>query len=225
MTWIKICGITNLEDAKVAVDAGADALGFVFHRQSPRYLTPEAAHKIIESVPETVERVAVFANATAEEVAFAAKGSSATAIQILMHASRPDPAEDCPYCFEQLARGNPPLKLIPALSMQKENPERAAMMWDPRAVHAFLLESAARTGGTGCQFDWAANQVQANVIKGIGNIIVAGGLTPTNVGEAMRILKPWGVDVSSGVEAAPGKKDPVKVRAFIAAVRRADTEL
>jgi len=134
-------------------------------------------------------------------------------------------ADNSSHCFEELTRGDTPLKLIPVVSMQGENPEGQAKMWKPPVVYAFLLESAARAGGTGLQFDWAANQKQAEAIKRLGKVIVAGGLTPTNVGQAMRILKPWGVDVSSGVEAAPGKKDPEKVRAFIAAVRRADREL
>ncbi|HZP63345.1 MAG TPA: phosphoribosylanthranilate isomerase [Terriglobales bacterium] len=224
MTWVKICGITNLEDAKVAVDGGADALGFVFYEKSPRYLTPKAASKIIETIPQTLEKVAVFANANAEEACAAARISGATAVQALLDVSNPDSSKDRLSCFEQLTRGETPFKLIPALSMQRENPERDARMWDARAIYAFLLESAARTGGSGRQFNWTANQVPTNIIKNLANVIVAGGLTPTNVSEAMRILKPWGVDVSSGVETAPGKKDPAKVSAFIAAVRRADKE-
>lgn len=100
------------------------------------------------------------------------------------------------------------------------------MMWNPEAVYAFLLDSGfgGQPGGTGQPFDWVANEAATKVIKSLGRVIVAGGLTPSNVAEAMRILKPWGVDVASGVEASPGKKDPGKVRAFVAAVRNADQE-
>jgi phosphoribosylanthranilate isomerase len=227
MTWVKICGITNLEDALMAVDAGADALGFVFYEKSPRYLTPEVAHKIIERLPERIEKVGVFAKASAEEVSAAARSSRTTAIQVCVDVEPIEGDAECGYCFEQLARGNPALKLIPVLSMQRARPEGPAMMWNPDAVYAFLLDSGfgAQPGGTGLQFDWVANEAATQVIKNLANVIVAGGLTPTNVTEAVRILKPWGVDVASGVEAAPGKKDPEKVRAFIAAVREAEKRI
>ena len=224
MTWVKICGITNLEDALTAVDASADALGFVFYEESPRYVTPEAAREIIKQLPERVEKVGVFAKASAEQVSAAAADSGATAIQVSVDIGPLEGDPKCAYCFEQLVHGNPPIRLIPALSMQRARPEGPAMMWNPDAVYAFLLDSGfgGQPGGTGRQFDWAANEAAAKVIKSLANVIVAGGLTPTNVAEAMRILKPWGVDVSSGVEDRPGKKDPEKVRAFIAAVRQAD---
>jgi phosphoribosylanthranilate isomerase len=224
MTWVKICGITNLEDALTAVDAGADALGFVFYEKSPRYVTPEAAHGIIEQLPETVEKVGVFAKPSPKQVRAAARGSGATAIQVHVGVEPLDGDPEYAYCFQQLARGKPPIRLIPALSMQRARPEGPAMMWNPDAVFAFLLDSgvSGQAGGTGRQFDWAANEGATNVIKSLANVIIAGGLTPANVAEAMRILKPWGVDVASGVEAVPGKKDPQKVRAFIAAVREAE---
>ena len=132
--------------------------------------------------------------------------------------------EDSPHCFERLTKEQPPLKLMPVLSMQSARAESEAMRWNPRAVHAFLLDSSSggNWGGTGKKFDWHASQATVEAIKHLGHVVVAGGLTPTNVAEAIRILKPWGVDVSSGVEASPGKKDPEKVRAFVAAVRQAE---
>ena len=95
------------------------------------------------------------------------------------------------------------------------------MMWNPDAVHAFLLDTGSLTqpGGTGKPFDWVASVQVLKTIRSLANVVVAGGLTPDNVAEAIRTLRPWGVDVSSGVEAKPGKKDPERVRAFIAAVR------
>ena len=98
------------------------------------------------------------------------------------------------------------------------------MMWRPDVVHAFLADSgnASTYGGTGNTFDWQASQPSIEVIARLGRVIVAGGLNPGNVTEAIRILKPWGVDVSSGVEARPGRKDPHKVRAFVQAVRQAE---
>jgi phosphoribosylanthranilate isomerase len=227
MTWVKICGITNLEDALTAVEAGADALGFVFYEKSPRHVTPEAVRGIIKQLPERIEKVGVFASASAERVSKAATSSGATAIQVSVDVEPLDGDPDCAYCFEQLAHGRPPVKLIPALSMQRARPEGPAMMWNPDAVYAFLLDSGfgAELGGTGRQFDWAANEAATKVIRTLASVIIAGGLTPTNVADAMRILRPWGVDVSSGVEARPGKKDPEKVRAFIAAVREADKRI
>lgn len=224
MTWIKICGITNLEDALTAVDAGADALGFVFYERSPRYVTPAVAGGITARLPEGVEKVGVFVSGSAEEVGETATSSGMTAIQTYLDVAPAEGQAECAYCFEQLAERKPRIKLIPVLSMSRDRPEGPAMMWNPDAVHAFLLDTGSLTqpGGTGKRFDWVANVHAVNVIGSLANVIVAGGLTPDNVAEAIHTLTPWGVDVSSGVEARPGKKDPQKVRAFIAAVRNAE---
>jgi len=223
MTWVKICGITNLQDASMAVEAGADALGFVFYEKSPRYLEPKAAQAIIEQLPKEIEKVGVFANASAEKVKVAAAIANVTAIQVYVDLPPVRSGSDCEYCLEQLARESV-LKLMPVLSMRREHPEKSAMMWNPEAVHAFLLDSssAEKPGGTGCAFDWAAQKQSTSVIRSMGKVIVAGGLTVTSVTEAIRILKPWGVDVASGVEARPGKKDPKKVKEFITAVRQTE---
>jgi phosphoribosylanthranilate isomerase len=108
--------------------------------------------------------------------------------------------------------------------MNGPNPKGWAMMWRPDVVHAFLVDSggASRPGGTGKTFDWHASIEDVNVIKRLGNVVLAGGLTPGNVSGAMQITHPWGVDVSSGVESKPGKKDPEKIRAFVNAVHEAD---
>jgi phosphoribosylanthranilate isomerase len=224
MTWIKICGITNLEDALTAVHAGADALGFVFYENSPRYVEPEVVREIVASLPPQIEKVGVFFKKSAEELRDMAVMNGMTAIQVSVDLGDISEDTNCPYCFEAVAKGNPGIKVILALSMQDIPSKGPAMMWDCVAVHAFLLDSGfgGLPGGTGRPFDWAANEAATKAIQRLGKIIVAGGLTPSNVAEAMRILKPWGVDVSSGVEKRRGKKDPDKVRAFIAAVRNAD---
>ena len=226
MTWIKICGITNLEDALTAVNAGADALGFVFYEKSPRKVEPEMAREIVASLPPRIEKIGVFFNASPEEIRAVTSTGGVTVIQVGVDVTKIQGQTECPSCFEQLTEGEPGIKLMPVLSMQGKRPEGPAMMWNPKAVYAFLLDSGfgGQPGGTGQAFDWAANEAATEVIKSLGRVIVAGGLTPSNVAEAMHILKPWGVDVSSGVEANPGKKDPHKVRAFIAAVRNADRE-
>ena len=211
MTWIKICGITNLEDALVAVEAGADALGFVFHEKSPRNIDLETAWEIVAKLPEKVGKVGLFVDQSADDIHATTKRIALTAAQVYGGMDK----------YREVLR----LKLIPALSFNR-HPESSARTWNPDAVYAFLLDSGAGAtlGGTGQKFDWVASKATVEIIKRFGNVIVAGGLTPENVGEAMRILSPWGVDVSSGVEARPGKKDPAKVRAFIEAVRRADSK-
>ena len=216
MTWIKICGITNLEDALVAVEAGADALGFVFYAKSPRNVEPRRVREIVSQLPDGVEKVGVVVNGTEEHISAIADDAGLTAVQ--MHGDDEDPH------VAALVVKRSKLKILVACSMQRPVPERWAMMWGQDNVHAFLADSGTsiKPGGTGESFDWASSIESLNTIKRLGNLVVAGGLTPENVGEAMGILHPWGVDVSSGVEAKPGKKDPDKVRAFIKAVREAD---
>ena len=230
MTWIKICGITNLEDALVAVDAGADALGFVFYEKSPRNITAEAAAMIIEGLPEGTEKVAIVVHDCSYTIDFPA---TLTAFQ-WVHTQ-------LPQSFAGLvADGSTrPFKnflAFPAADLDEASVQRLrdafvrfnelsrkpnmSLLFD-----ALFLDSgsALKPGGTGIPFDWAkAAPVAHEIGKGPFKLVVAGGLTPDNVTEAMRILHPWGVDVSSGVESRPGKKDPEKVRAFIKAVREAD---
>lgn len=216
MTWVKICGITNLEDALVAVEAGADALGFVFYEKSPRYISPEAARDISSELSGRTERVGVFVNQDENGLCDTADDAALTAIQ--MHGDNEDPR------VADLVVARRPLKVLVGVSMQRPNPEAWARMWEQKNVYAFLADSAspAELGGTGETFDWRGSLEALDSIKSLNRLVLAGGLNPENVGEAIRITKPWGVDVSSGVEARPGKKDPEKVRAFIRAVREAD---
>ncbi len=217
MTWVKICGTTNLDDALTAVDAGADALGFVFYEKSPRRIEPETARKIVEELPSTVEKVGVFVNQSEESICAMADGIGLSAIQL--HGDHEDPR-----VADMVVKHRPHLKIVAGISMLHPMPEGCAMMWRPDVVHAFLVDSgnSSRYGGTGKTFDWQANQARIEIIAALGRVVVAGGLSAGNVTEAIRILKPWGVDVASGVEATPGKKDPEKVRAFVAAVRSAE---
>jgi phosphoribosylanthranilate isomerase len=217
MTWIKICGMTNLADALVAVEAGADAVGFVFYEKSPRYVSAETVREIVEKLPAKLEKVGVFVNETENLIGAVADRAMLTAIQ--MHGDDEDP-----HVADIVVGSRPHVRILAAISMQRPRPEGWAFMWNPNVVHAFLVDSGSGSqhGGTGRAFDWAASAGAIDEIKKLGRLALAGGLTPDNVAGAISIVEPWGVDVASGVEASPGRKDPEKVRAFVNAVRAAD---
>lgn len=214
MTWIKICGTTSLEDALMCVEAGADALGFVFYEKSSRNIDRENARNIIAKLPANIEKVGVFVNESAEFICKYADEAGLTAIQL--HGDKENP-----QIAESIRKNRPSLKVFVALSMTKANLEEWARPW--KGVDAFLADSgtSATPGGTGKSFDWNQRRAVITEIAKVNKIIVAGGLNAANVAEALHILEPWGVDVVSGVEKIPGKKDPEKVRAFIKAVREA----
>jgi phosphoribosylanthranilate isomerase len=206
-TRIKVCGITNAEDAAVAVAAGADAIGVIF-APSPRQVTLDQAAAALASVPLPVARVGVFVDASAEEIAAAISACGLTAVQFSGHES----PEDCD------AVGVPVLKAIGVgtdFDIQTVGPYR-----DHAAALLFDTLVAGKAGGTSQTFDWQA----VGVVSGRVPLFAAGGLNPQNVGECIAVLHPFAVDVSSGVEASPGKKDHQKVFAFCAAVRAADRE-
>lgn len=202
---VKICGITSREDALAAIDAGADALGFMFFPPSPRHLTVEAARSIIEALPPFVARVGVFVDATAEVIRQTAAACGLDTLQL--HGSEsPDFCRDLapfPILKAFRVRGPESLTQLPAF-----------------ANHAWLLDSyvAGTLGGTGQTFNW---DLAATAVRQGGRVILAGGLTAANVAAAVTAVRPWAVDVSSGVESAPGRKDPSKVRDFIAAAKAA----
>jgi phosphoribosylanthranilate isomerase len=220
MTWVKICGTTNLEDALLAVEAGADAVGFVFYQKSPRCVTVERAREIVEKLPGRVEKVGVFVNEPEDALLAVADGAGLTAVQ--MHGDSEDP-----HVADSIVKRRPEVKVLAAISMRHPNPAGWAMRWHPDSVQAFLLDSgtSSQHGGTGEVFDWAAALPTLEDIRRLAKVVAAGGLTSANVGTAIAILKPWGVDVASGVEARPGKKDPGKVRAFVRAVREMDRKV
>ena len=217
--WIKICGTTSLEDARHAVDAGANALGFVFAPR-PRRIKPRDAARIISELPATVEKIGVFVNQAPELILATLEGAGLTGVQL--HGD-----EDVEFARSLLnaTRGKPQPRLIKALPLAIGGSEKS-VAFEAEAedvLSALLLDSGsgARRGGTGKQFDWQDVAPMVRFIARKFKIIVAGGLNPSNVAEAVRIFDPWGVDVVSGVEKEPGRKDPVKLREFVAAVREA----
>ncbi|MBE0595687.1 MAG: phosphoribosylanthranilate isomerase [Desulfuromonadales bacterium] len=200
MVRVKICGITNIEDARQAAVSGADAIGVVFFAQSPRCVTPEQARRIVLALPPLVAAVGLFVNEAPESIREIASFCGLTALQL--HGD--EQPQEC-----QL----PPWRVIKALRVRDSSSLAGLDAWP---VSALLLDAWAEGsyGGTGKTFDWSL----ATTASG-RPIILAGGLTPENVAEAVRVVRPWAVDVSSGVEAAPGRKDPAKVAAFIRAAK------
>lgn len=205
MVKVKICGITNHEDAHLAVEAGADALGFVLYRQSPRYVRPETVRAIVASLPPFVVSIGVFVNEHAEVVRQLMDDCGLVLAQL--HGD-----ESSSYC-ETL--GRPAIK---AVRLKDRHSLLAVAEFHGRAgVRGFVVDAFSEQayGGTGRPVDWTL----AGEIARTAPVLLAGGLTPDNVGEAIRSVRPYGVDVSSGVEARPGKKDPVKVKSFVEAAK------
>ena len=203
MTRIKICGNTRKEDVDLAVELGVDLIGFIFG-PSKRHIEVDQARQLIADIPDTVERVGVFVQEPADVIEKAVNGCGLTAVQIY----RPITSDD-----RQLG-----VMLLPALRVRNGD-DLDGLGFETRD-HPLLDTWASETtgGGTGQTWDWtkAARLAQRYPI------LVSGGLNPDNVADAMHQLKPWGVDVCSGIEAEPGRKDHAKVRAFVAAVRGAD---
>lgn len=210
--WVKICGTTNLPDALLAYDAGADAIGFVF-APSKRQVTAAEASEIIQQLPENSEKVGVFLNGPVEQVRQIAKEAGLTGIQLHGNES-PEDAEMLVHCDFRIIKG---LHAGPDLSHE------IAKWAQVPGLFALLIDSGnpIQGGGTGKTFDWDALAAIRNEIPPDLQIIVAGGLSPDNVSDAITRLRPWGVDVVSGVEVSPGKKDPQKVRALVQAARNA----
>jgi phosphoribosylanthranilate isomerase len=220
MTWVKICGITNLQDAQLAVEAGADAIGFVFYRKSPRKVETETVRAIVEKISESVEKVGVFVDETPNQIHEMVSATGLTAVQ-LQRPSLVDSVMNGPESPAELLGVG---KVIPAISGESLKMGGVLISQDAREkMFALLFDSQANgvLGGTGTTFDWQGTRGMIQVISLKLPVIVAGGLTPANVTQAIRLLKPFGVDVSSGVEAKPGKKDPDKIRAFVQAARSA----
>ena len=232
--WIKICANTNLDDAQLAAELGADAVGFVF-APSPRQVTAAQVSRITPHLPETVESVGVFPALPADQIVSAALEAGLNTVQLHGGVSL-----ELIRQLDEIFNGQ--VKLIQTvhweIAPERTNPERtnpddpnpAANTDVARQLQAIaaadlvgrvLIDSktAAASGGTGIPFDWnAARATLAEAAKGL-KLIVAGGLREDNVANAIARLNPWGVDVASGVEASPGRKSPEKLAAFIQAVR------
>jgi phosphoribosylanthranilate isomerase len=198
MVKVKICGNTNLDDTMAAVQAGADAVGFVFYKKSPRAIEPKTAAEIISRLPPFVVPVGVFVNEELDTVRRILEDCNISLAQL--H------GEESPQYCAELGRS-----VIKAIRVRDRGDLERMTSYQ---VAGFVLDAFVEgvPGGTGVTIDWdLASEAQV-----VGPIILAGGLTPDNVLEAVRQARPYGVDVSSGVEASPGKKDHAKVRAFIA---------
>jgi len=204
MTLIKICGITNLEDAVAAVAAGADALGFNFYKPSPRYITPQTAREIIEQLPDSILKVGVFVNeASPKLVQNIANESGINALQL-----HGDESPD--YCNELADQ-----YLIKALAVSHDFDTQVIERYQ---VDAIMLDTKHKTlrGGTGRVFDWSIAQ---EVSKIVPKLYLAGGLSPENVAEAIETVRPYAVDACSSLEDRPGIKNHDRVRAFVTAVK------
>jgi phosphoribosylanthranilate isomerase len=208
MLRVKICGITTPDDAAAAVEFGADALGFNFFPGSRRYLAAAAAADWIAALPEHIEKVAILVNPSLEEAQRAAGIAGITALQL--HG-----AESPAFCRRLMEEGIRFEKAVPVIDA-----DSVANLPD-FSTRTLLLDSAGagEFGGSGRVFPWeiARGFVRANASL---RVVLAGGLTPENVGEAVATVRPFGVDVTSGVESAPGRKDHARLRAFITAARR-----
>lgn len=212
-TRVKMCGITNRYDAEEGVRAGVDALGFIFVDESPRSITPEIAREIISELPPFVDCVGVFVDRDAQEVEEIIAYCGLSYAQL--HGS-----EEPKYC-ERLARSTAPCKVIKAFRVGGDS---GADLFTPYndVAQGFLLDTYSKgiAGGTGLTFDWRiVDQLHLQ-----SPLILAGGLGPENVGEAIRLVRPFGIDVNSGVERAPGIKDADKLHAFMEQVRLADQD-
>jgi phosphoribosylanthranilate isomerase len=211
MIVVKICGLTTLEDALAAVEAGADMLGFNFYPKSPRYVTPQVCAQISRHVSEQapgVTLVGVFVNTPATEIAALLDTCGLHLAQLS--------GDETPEAIQALGG-----RAFKALRLANGRDLQAALLhYPPRpAPPAYLLDAAVRGqyGGTGQQADWALARSVARWMP----ILLAGGLTPENVAAAVQQVRPWGVDVASGVEAEPGRKDRCKMQAFVQQARAA----
>ena len=210
MVRVKICGVTTPEDACLAAELGAHAIGLNFYPESPRSISPFAARNILRKLPPLVSSVGIFVNWAPEPIIALSQALRLAAAQL--H------GDETPQTVAEVAEKIPVIK---ALRIEKGS----APIGLPRhrAAAAFLLDAASpgQYGGAGVTTDW----VQARTLAESHRIILAGGLTPENVAEAILAVRPFAVDVASGVESVPGKKDPAKLRAFFSEVARASRSL
>ena len=216
-TRIKMCGITRREDAEKAVEAGADALGFVFYPHSPRYITADKAASIAAHLPPFVSMVGLFVNASVAEIIQVAEQGFLNILQLHGHES--------PGFCQQLTRKTagvwPLIKAIPIATQEDLNAIKPYVTTqDKPSVHGVLLDTKVKNqyGGTGQTFDWTFIQAWTYPVP----LILAGGLQPDNVATAIQQIRPYAVDVSSGIEQRPGEKSAEKIHSFVQQVWQAD---
>lgn len=212
--WIKVCGNTNLEDACFAAESGADALGFVF-APSPRKVQPAQVRQIIDQLPRQVEKYGVFVDAGFDEIVATVETAGLTGVQL--HKEGGDAS--LPHRLRQHFEGR--LSILRVVHYQAQSFEQQLAAFN--AGEGVLVDSSSRhaAGGTGTSFDWVGARVGFERAGLHLRLIAAGGLTPDNVRQAIDILRPCGVDAVSGLESAPGKKDPARVLAFIQSAQAA----
>lgn len=205
MVFVKVCGVTSPEDARAVAESGADAVGLLF-AESPRRVSVERARGISEALPPWVAKVGVFVDATAGEVIEAAREAGLDYAQL--H------GDERPETVAEIRKGG--VKVVKALRVRNES--SLARLEEYRA-DLYLLDSWSERarGGTGERFNWEL----AEKVKSYDNILISGGITPDNVGEALEFFEPYGVDASSSLERAPGEKDGERVRRFVSAARDA----
>jgi len=206
--WVKICGITRPEDALVAAELGADALGFVFWPGSPRFVEPAAAWAIVRALPPSVAAVGVFVDQPVEQVGAVARAVGLGAVQL--HGS-----ETVEYCAKLT------VPVIKAVGAGANFCTAAIASWPASVMVLLDAHDLDKHGGTGLTANWTA----AAAVASARRIILAGGLAPDTVAEAIRVVRPFGVDVSSGVESRPGVKDASRLRGFFEAVRTSAAEV
>jgi phosphoribosylanthranilate isomerase len=228
MTWVKICANTNLEDATLAVDAGADALGFIF-APSTRRVAPKDVRRITDQLPAAVEKIGVFINQRPESIIETVLAAGLTGVQL--HGI--EELDHVRQLRKLAARIHPKLAIYKGLHARELMPDQHGSQYGigfvknaGDLVDAFLMDSgtAERRGGTGKTFDWDEAAPMIKLLARKHRVVIAGGLNPQNARRAIQVFSPWGVDVVTGVESEPGKKDAAKVKAFIAAVRNGETK-
>jgi phosphoribosylanthranilate isomerase len=217
--WIKICGNTTQADAQLAADAGADAVGFIF-APSPRRVTMEEVAAITPQLPAGLEKIGVFVGSGFEEIAAIVQESGLTGVQL--HSG-----VETGLAARLRERFGADLRILQVIHFGENAPHELQTASSDPDVDGILVDSRTATavGGTGIAFDWQV--ARAKVFNGRGRLklVAAGGLNPANVAEAIATLRPWGVDVVTGVESSPGRKDPEKVVAFVAKARAAAIQI